>query len=120
MMSKAAAAASRGWTRFLTMELEPPRARDATRRLAAFRVPGWYWAVWRISWFDSARFARNVASDRYFPLTDSFGAFPLLQLHGARASAPLSSKGSANFMIPPQKCLHVRAPIRLKSILDGQ
>ena|SRR5437762_9092760 len=34
--------------------------------------------------------------------------------------APLSSKRIANFMIPPQKCLDVRASIRLKSIVDGQ
>src|SRR5436190_1139835 len=34
--------------------------------------------------------------------------------------APLSSKRIANFMIPAQKCLDVRASIRLKSIVDGQ
>ena len=59
------------------MELEPPRARDATRRrVAAFPVPGWYWAVWRISWFDSTRFARNVASDRYWRSPTHLAHFP--------------------------------------------
>ena len=39
---------------------------------------------------------------------------------GAAAGARRDSAAAGCFSGPPQKCLDVRAPIRLKSILDGQ
>ena len=70
------------------MELGPPRAPDGTRRRgAASRAPGWYWAVGRISWFDSVRFARNAAFDRYWRSPTHLAHFPCCNSMGPGRTA---------------------------------
>ena len=70
------------------MELGPPRAPDGTRRRGpASRAPGWYWAVGRISWFDSVRFARNAAFDRYWRSPTHLAHFPCCNSMGPGRTA---------------------------------